>query len=180
MLRQPAHAAFRAAWHIARAVWQNATVANPRSRCMLPDRSCTMTSGPPHSALRALRVRDLVIAALLFAAGMLAVLWFARDSGRRDRERLFERFGAERAELLQAAALQIEAEFRRLGDDLRLADRLAATADSPRDATRELRALVTVVPAYRVVQVDDPATGRSLTAATPELGAVEVPAGYAG
>jgi two-component system, NtrC family, sensor histidine kinase HydH len=102
-----------------------------------------------------IRRRDLFIVVGLFLAGMIGVAWFARYSVKRDREHLVDRFSRERGELLQAAALEVEADFKRLADDLKLAGRLVDTSDSVADSERELRALVAVVPAYQAVEIRD-------------------------
>ena len=87
----------------------------------------------------------LLLAALAFGL----VLALAVGSLARDREGLILEFTRERVTLLNQAALELGGDIEAIGDDLRLAARLAATADSVPDRERELAAILGVVRAYR-------------------------------
>lgn len=101
-----------------------------------------------------MRIRIAAFLALVVAALVIVVVVAVRMSAR-DRADLIARFASDRAHQLDEALAEIESELEAIGDDLRLALELSASADTPADRVRELGALIAVAREYRAVEVRD-------------------------
>ena len=106
--------------------------------------------------------RTLAVLAGL-AVLLVAIVWVASATVRRDRAELLARFAAERSDQVVEAAREVEEHFEDIRDDLQFSGRLVQAADSALDRQRELRALLAVVRHYRAVAVFD-AAGREVLA----------------
>jgi signal transduction histidine kinase len=105
-----------------------------------------------------------VALALTVALGVAAATFRA---ARRDRSALISAFSEEHLSRLRFAAREVESELEDVSRDLEFATKLVATAATASDRARELRALLAVVRAYRMVVVFDGAGRQQLAVVDP-------------
>jgi two-component system, NtrC family, sensor histidine kinase HydH len=111
--------------------------------------------------------RGTWIAVSLIVAVFAAVAALAARTARRERTALVAGFSEEHLSRLRFAAREVEAQLLDIGKDLEFATRLVGAADSGGDRRRELRALLAVVRAYRMVVVYDRDRRRQLAVVDP-------------